>query len=149
MKLKHILITGDLSDESLRPCRPVADLARTTGARITFFHMVEELLAIPHGAPLAPPIAPLGIGKRVSEARDRLAEQKKELGDDLNITIEVATGDNVANSVVNFAKHNDVDLIAVSTHGRTGFRRFALGSVAEAILRHSPVPVLTFPQLED
>jgi nucleotide-binding universal stress UspA family protein len=34
-----------------------------------------------------------------------------------------------------------VDLIAMTTHGRTGLRRLAFGSVAEQVLRHAPVPV--------
>jgi nucleotide-binding universal stress UspA family protein len=146
MKLTHILIPGDLSEESLRPLEPVAQLARDSRARVTLLHMVEELMAVPHGAPLAPPVAPLGAEKRVEEARARLEEQRKTLGDDLEVSIEVVTGDNVAEAVAHFAQKHAVDLIALSTHGRTGFKRFALGSVAEAILRHSPVPVLAFPQ---
>ena len=34
---------------------------------------------------------------------------------------------------------------AIATHGRTGFRHFALGSVAEAVIRHAKIPVLCFP----
>jgi nucleotide-binding universal stress UspA family protein len=51
--------------------------------------------------------------------------------------------------VVDYAQQNDVDLIAMSTHGRTGFRHLALGSVAEAIIRHATVPVITFPRVKD
>jgi nucleotide-binding universal stress UspA family protein len=37
------------------------------------------------------------------------------------------------------------DLVVVGTHGRTGFKRFLLGSIAEKLVRYSPVPVVTVP----
>ena len=51
----------------------------------------------------------------------------------------------VAEAVTQYADTHDVDLIALTTHGRTGIRHLVLGSVAESILRHSHVPVLCFP----
>lgn len=43
----------------------------------------------------------------------------------------------------NAIKANDIDLVAMGTHGRTGTMKLLLGSVAEEIFRRSPVPVLT------
>ena len=45
-------------------------------------------------------------------------------------------------SILDSAKEEKVDLIVMSSHGETGFKRFALGSVAQYVSRHSPVPVL-------
>lgn len=42
-------------------------------------------------------------------------------------------------------REKEIDLVVMATHGRTGFRRLALGSVTEAVVRHSPCPVLTVP----
>jgi nucleotide-binding universal stress UspA family protein len=42
-----------------------------------------------------------------------------------------------------YVADHDVDLVVVGTHGRTGFDRYVLGSVAEALVRTAPVPVLT------
>jgi nucleotide-binding universal stress UspA family protein len=47
-----------------------------------------------------------------------------------------------ANEILDYADHHDVDLIIMSTHGSSGFIRWTLGSVAEKVARHSPVPVL-------
>lgn len=47
-----------------------------------------------------------------------------------------------ANEILDYADHNDVDLIIMSTHGSSGFIRWTLGSVAEKVARHSPIPVL-------
>jgi nucleotide-binding universal stress UspA family protein len=48
----------------------------------------------------------------------------------------------VADSIVRYAEQNRMDLIAMSTHGRTGLRRWALGSVADRVLRAGRVPLL-------
>ena len=49
---------------------------------------------------------------------------------------------NVTESILNYVKTNTVDLIVMSTHGRSGLSRLVLGSVADKIVRRSPVPVL-------
>lgn len=46
-----------------------------------------------------------------------------------------------SDAIVDYAASNDVDRIVVGSHGRTGFSRVLLGSVAERIARHAPVPV--------
>jgi nucleotide-binding universal stress UspA family protein len=47
-----------------------------------------------------------------------------------------------ANEIVDFAEKNDIDLIVMGTHGKTGIRRFLLGSVAENVVRYSKKAVL-------
>jgi nucleotide-binding universal stress UspA family protein len=47
-----------------------------------------------------------------------------------------------ADAILAFAKQEAIDLIVMSTHGRTGFLRLVYGSVAESVLHHSPCPVL-------
>lgn len=50
---------------------------------------------------------------------------------------------NPAEKIVGFARDNDVDLIVIGKLGKTGISRFLIGSVAEKVVRMSPVPVLT------
>ena len=47
-----------------------------------------------------------------------------------------------ADRIVEYAANNDVDLIIMGTHGRTGLRRVLMGSVAESVVRHAECPVL-------
>ena len=47
-----------------------------------------------------------------------------------------------AEEILNYAEKNEVDLIIMSTHGRSGISRWALGSVADRVIRHSVTPVL-------
>ena len=55
----------------------------------------------------------------------------------------VAFGSSISRAIRKYVEENDVDLLVVGTHGRTGFNRYVLGSVAEFLVRTSPVPVLT------
>ena len=48
-------------------------------------------------------------------------------------------------TIVDTAKSEPFDLITMGTHGRSALARFALGSVAERVVRHAPCPVLTVP----
>jgi len=56
-----------------------------------------------------------------------------------------------ASEIVRVAKERSVDLIVVSSHGRTGLGRILFGSTAEAVVRHAPCPVLVVkpPQLAE
>jgi universal stress protein A len=59
-----------------------------------------------------------------------------------NAEIAVLTGEPAA-EIIRAAADHTCDLIVIATHGRTGLTHFLLGSVAERVVRESPVPVLT------
>ena len=62
------------------------------------------------------------------------------------LTVEHAVVDGeAAETILHYAHEHHCDLIAMSTHGRTGFRRFVLGSVTEKLSRQAACPVLAFP----
>jgi len=149
MKIEHILVGTDLSSEGLECCTPVAELARSLGARVTLLHVVPTVSAIPHGAPLAPPVEEPGVAEDVDEARASLEVQRGRFGDGVEFTPVVVTARDVAEGIIDYAKDNGVDLIAVATHGHTGFRHLVLGSVAEGVVRRSQVPVLVLPRPRD
>jgi nucleotide-binding universal stress UspA family protein len=47
--------------------------------------------------------------------------------------------------ILEFARTENIDIIVIGTHGRTGIEHFFIGSVAEKIIRHSPIPVFIIP----
>ncbi|MBI5231892.1 MAG: universal stress protein [Coriobacteriales bacterium] len=59
----------------------------------------------------------------------------------IKVTAAIAQG-SVAHEVLEACKANDVNMIVIGSEGRTGFKRVALGSVAEAVLRDAHVPVM-------
>lgn len=148
MKFNHILLTTDLSDESQRAYGPAAELATSNNAKLTLLHVVHDVRIAPHGAPLAPPVSDPDVFGLIDDARKALNKQRELLSADLEVECAVVSGSNIAETVAEYASEHSVDLITLSTHGRTGFRRLVLGSVAESILHFAHVPVLCFPRPE-
>lgn len=66
---------------------------------------------------------------------------QKLRSDDISVRMAVAFG-RPAQEIVAFAEREDIDLIAMSTHGRSGLSRWILGSVADKVLRGTHLPVL-------
>jgi len=77
----------------------------------------------------------------VREAEDYLRKIEERLkAKGFRVDSHVRYGDE-AEEIMDHAGQKDIDMIAMSTHGRSGVKRFLLGSVAEKILRHSPKPI--------
>jgi len=64
--------------------------------------------------------------------------------DGLRVRTRVEVADNVASAILEVARAAPADVVALATHGRSGLVRLALGSVADKVVRGSPVPVLLF-----
>jgi nucleotide-binding universal stress UspA family protein len=78
--------------------------------------------------------------RSAAEAYMREAVKKIDAGG-LDVRGEIVEGD-AAEAIVDYASKKDVDLIIMATHGRSGITRWALGSVADRVVRHAKVPVL-------
>lgn len=99
--------------------------------------------------PIAPPaiegmthFTVYDVEARMNEAREYLAPVAADLRrQGVRVTSDVRHGEPVA-EIVTVARDSQADIIAMTTHGRSGFSRFLLGSVAEAVLRQAEVPVL-------
>jgi nucleotide-binding universal stress UspA family protein len=81
-----------------------------------------------------------------SEAKEYLvsiAEEMTKSG--IRVEVELVVGGTADEAIIDYAKQNNIDLIVMSTHGRSGVHRWIFGSVAQRVLRHSPVPVLIVP----
>jgi nucleotide-binding universal stress UspA family protein len=140
-----ILLTTDFSDQARRAYEPTLALARKLGGRILLAHVVEVAVVLPHGAPLAPAQLPPDASADLAGARQRVEEEATRLGGDVPVETVVELAGNAADGILRIARDRRADLLAMSTHGRTGLRRLVLGSVAETIVRRAPVPVLSFP----
>jgi nucleotide-binding universal stress UspA family protein len=127
---KRILVAYDLSDVSRMAWRHAAALAATCGATLEAVYVEPWKM----GSDLMAP--PDLTADRVEKLR---AEIRSVTGDGPKITI--LQGD-PALLILSFARQRRPDLIVVGTHGRTGLKRALLGSVAESVIRSSPVPVL-------
>jgi len=75
-------------------------------------------------------------------ARNYIVKVKKELATNgLKVETVVIDG-RAAEEILDYAKNNKVDLIVMTTHGKSGISRWFFGSVAHKVLQHSPIPIL-------
>jgi len=82
------------------------------------------------------------------EALSYVEEHAIDSADGQDVITAVREGD-PAPEIIDYAEEYDADVIATGTRGRHGDHAFLLGSVAEAMVRQSPIPVLTVRQLSD
>jgi nucleotide-binding universal stress UspA family protein len=82
------------------------------------------------------------VAARLEEAREYLASVAADLYErGVRVTTNVRHGEPVT-ELVAAARETGADLVAMTTHGRSGFGRLLFGSVAEAVLRRAEIPVL-------
>ena len=80
--------------------------------------------------------------ERTAQAKQYIQKKIDQLKKDgVTATSEIISG-NPAEVILDYADKNQFDLIIMSTHGRSGISRWAFGSVAERVSRHSTVPIL-------
>jgi nucleotide-binding universal stress UspA family protein len=137
----RILVPLDGSSRAERTLELAVVLARRSGGTLILMR------AIGFGAEFGPPIIPsalepTAVNAEHDEARtylDALARSNKLQGIP---TERLVVFGSPATTILDVAEEYHADMIALCSHGRTGFTRWALGSVAQHVARHSPVPVL-------
>lgn len=136
MKLSRILVPLDGSELAETALSRAIDLADATGASLLLVRAAEAH-TFPGGDPTDAQV------KVVREAEGYLDTIKKRIKgpNAREITTSVWYGP-PAEAIVEAAKFNHVDLIVITTHGRSGFGRMLLGSVAESVIRSTPTPIL-------
>jgi nucleotide-binding universal stress UspA family protein len=129
---RRILVPFDFTGTALEAWRQAQSLAEQTRCPVTPLYVQEPPPAA--AWEMAPFLA-------VPESRTAALERvKTALGSQVKARVEL--GD-PATHILRVAKTLRPDLIVMGTHGRSGVERFWMGSVAEAVVRSSPVPVLT------
>lgn len=134
MKTKRILCPVDFSDASNIALDVASKLARETGATLFIVHVEENPAVVSPGLFAGLPPASWPENHQLAKTLPTATEVRFEH--------DLLVG-NVAQEIVDFAKKKDVDLIVLGSHGHSGLLRVLMGSVAEAVVRTAPVPVLT------
>jgi nucleotide-binding universal stress UspA family protein len=135
----RILCPIDFERDSMEALELAAQLAQQNSATV---YLLTVIGLPPAAATELPPAPLLPDGEFEASARKGLEELAQEKLAAVPHEIVVARG-NPAPEILNLAKQRDIEVIVMGTHGRTGVAHFFLGSVAERVLRESPVPVLT------
>ena len=145
---KKILIPVDLSGgSSRRACDVGVELAEMHGVSLVLVHVVPETSVSYSGVPYVP--TPEYTQFIEDTARKSLRDEAKRLqGRGVEIETVLKVG-RAWEEIVDLAKRLDAGLIVMGTHGRRGLSRALLGSVAEKVVRLSPVPVLTVSAVDE
>jgi nucleotide-binding universal stress UspA family protein len=145
ISLDHILIPIDGSEFSEQVLEHAIALGRLANARYTLVQVVQPPVVMPP-AEIVGVIPPLRDVKELRAQADRYLEELAERmrGEFLIVDTVVVTQQQSALGILEEALECDADLIAMATHGRGGWQRVALGSVADKVLRGTSVPLLLF-----
>ncbi|WP_254538056.1 universal stress protein [Halomarina litorea] len=129
--------SGDGSDPARGALDHAIDLAGQYGASLHVLFVVDTraIPASPHADDVVAAIR--AVGEAVTDEAVAVATRA---GVECVGSIRAGVP---ASEVIDYAADHDVNLVVMGTHGRTDLRRYLLGSVAERVVRESPVPVLT------
>jgi nucleotide-binding universal stress UspA family protein len=136
-----IVVPIDGSEPSEAAVALALRMAREDDAEVIFVHAVElnKIAALAGPAPIDPSLAIDAACRVGQELLDDVKKRAEQAG--VHCICELPE-DECVGSVLEIARQRKADLIVIGSHGRSGIPRALLGSVAEGILRRSPIPVL-------
>lgn len=137
---KKILVPLDGSELAKKALDEAEKLAKVFDSEIILLQVVHFMPI--YGSPEL--VAPLIVDERQKESAERyllaLAVDLEKRG--FKAGTVVRTGQQVAVEIIDYAKGNGIELIVMSTHGRSGITRWVLGSVAHKVLTRAETPIL-------
>ena len=137
MNVRKILCPVDFSTGGEAAIGYASSLAKDHEAEVHFVYVWETGFTDPGFAGYVPP----------PDVEKEKAKLEKIVPTSSEVACEHAfIHGHPADELVEYAKNHEIDLIVMGTHGRTGLTRVLMGSVAEAVLRNAPCPVLTIKQ---
>jgi nucleotide-binding universal stress UspA family protein len=156
---QSLLVPLDGSDRAEAALPHAAAIAQRCGARIVLYAGVQNPMVVspeavgPIPGLVAPSVPSAETLEMAEQARDATvaylahhAGELQALG--IPVTTSIGEGVDVADQILEVAQGEGIDLIVMTTHGRTGLSRLLFGSVAESVLRRAGVPVLLIRTVE-
>src|SRR5688572_3970086 len=136
-RISTILVATDFSDASRKALRYAGAVAKNSGAELHVVHVSEIDYAIP--GPARPGSDP--FTSDTEEARALKEQVVADIGQPISPIFHGRVG-RAYDQICRCARELRAGLVIMATHGRSGLRRFALGSNAERVVQHSSSPVL-------
>lgn len=143
MKIHSILVPLDFSEFSMKALEYAINLAEKYFSQITLLHAIvlfqddideEERLQEYEDM----------IRKREENIREYFTKNQREIErKGITVKSEIIRGISAADTILEFINKLPIDIVIMGTHGRSGLKHLFQGSVAEKVVRLSPVPVLT------
>lgn len=137
MKCQHILVPIDFSHDSEHAVSCAIDLGQHFQARLTLLNVVY--------VPDVPEVSLAYLDTIKSESEQRVEAVRKRVEDAGVAADALVVHGPPSDRITDTAQKQEVDLIVMGTHGRTGLRYMLIGSVAERVVRLAPCPVMVVP----
>ena len=144
--IRNILVSTDFSEFSTAAVEYASSFALLYGARIHLVHVIEpgHVVGV-HNIELSSVSIPSDLEAIAQEEMRKFVYWKFQNTTNLE---QVILHGEPHKEITAYAQENEIDLIVIATHGRTGFAHMLMGSVAEKVVRLSPIPVLAVKPLE-
>lgn len=141
MEIRRVLVPVDFSEPSEAALRYALALAARFEAEVALVHVFQPPLhALPDPLFVPRPQAFVDLSNLTQKQLDDLAHRYSGLG----VRLHPILAEGVPYvEIVRIARDGKYDLVVMATQGRTGIAHLLLGSVAERVVRTSPIPVLT------
>ena len=139
--MKKILVPFDGSEFSQKAYEKGLEIAEKFESQLIVLTVIQSKIADSTGMSL----------ERVQEIQDEEEDaatmilkklESKANEKNVSFSMEIIHNPSTADGITIFAESSNVDLIVIGSHGRTGFRKLVLGSVANGVLSHAKCPVL-------
>lgn len=156
---RHVMAPIDGSGRAEAALPHAAAIAQRCGARLLLFCVAQNPLLV--ASTMVDPIAGLGVppasvmdSVRIAEEARAGTEQYLEAhrrsleAQGIVTSVLIGEGGDIADQILEVAGREGIDLLVMTTHGRTGLGRLLFGSVAESVLRRSRVPVLLIRSMD-
>ncbi|MEW6570739.1 MAG: universal stress protein [Nitrospirota bacterium] len=138
-KMEKLLVATDGSIFSESAIRAAINLARTCSSKLIAVSVVKTNVEFED-------LVPKIIEKAEKEAREHLESVRSRASKEgVDCEIVVHRGEEPFQNIIDDAARNQVDMIIMGTHGRTGLKRLMMGSVTARVIGHAPCKVLVVP----
>jgi len=149
-KFSKILVTIDGSNESMDAADYAIAMAKKedNDAQLIALHVLFSQLGYAYSTNLFGLVTPSSINELLKDAKheaqqwfDKIKEKMYE--NDIQLKTEVVVSStSVVAAIVDYAEHENVDLIVIGSRGRSGFKKLLLGSTASGVVTYATCPVL-------
>jgi nucleotide-binding universal stress UspA family protein len=138
---RKIMVATDGSELVKRAVDSAIEIAKLSEAKLYAVHVIElggDLLI-----PSREEEWKRTIEEQLSIEGKKATDYVENIARAANVEVEsIILEGKPVNEILDFAEKNDVDLIVMGTHGKTGIQIFFVGSVSENVVRHSKIPVI-------
>jgi nucleotide-binding universal stress UspA family protein len=150
-KFSKILITVDGSEQSMDAADYAIVMAKKedNNAQLIALHVLFSQTGYAYSTNMFGLVTPSSINELLEDAKyeaqqwfDKIKEKLYE-NDDIQLKTEVVVSPiSVVGAIVDYAEHENVDLIVIGSRGRSGFKKLLLGSTASGVVTYATCPVL-------